>query len=529
MNEVATMAGPGRSPAAPPDAGLFLTPSQAEALERIERVMKAAPVIGLIAAPGCGKSTVLRRLAERHGGAVVTVADMVEAASLRPANEFEAAIGRLVGERLQRHPLVVVDDLDHWVGPASNASTRPGFVRTVLRQLRMQAHATGHHLLLAGHLPESWETVDAQFGADAAVVPLASFGPQDYAVVARAVAGAERVAGVDFAMLHRYAGHLSGHQLRLAFGMLASQPTVATEDVIESLKANVMVSNTRVEEVEDISFDQLPGHEHIVEALETHIVFPMEHRDLAARMGLKPKRGVLLFGPPGTGKTSIGRALAHHMRGKFFLIDGSFVSEPPAAFFGKLERVVQEAKENAPSLLFIDDADVLFQIQHIAGLSRYLLSLLDGIESETASGVCVMMTAMDVRPIPEALLRSGRVELWLETRAPGAATREQILRRWLQHDAETLAGLDCGALAALTDGFTPADLRRLVGDGKARLAADMVRRRPLQSADLYFRQAVAEIVAVRNRMAAMLGGATLPAPAGEDGYPTNHYGTADGY
>ncbi|MCU1785288.1 AAA family ATPase [Pseudomonas sp. 13B_2.1_Bac1] len=528
MSEISTLAVLGKNTGVP-DINRPLTPSQAEAFNRIERVMKAATAIGLIAAPGCGKSTVLRHLAEQHGGIVITVANMTEAAGLKPANEFETTIGRMIATHLQNYPLVVVDDLDYFVGPASNASTRPGFVRTVLRQLRMQAQASGRHLLLAGHPPESWETAESQFGADTAVVPLASFGPQDYAVVARAVAGGEAVAGVDFSMLHRFAGHLNGHQLRLAFGMLVGQASITTEDVIESLKSHVMVSNTRVDEVEDISFDQLPGHEHIVEALETNIVFPMEHRDLAARMGLKPKRGVLLFGPPGTGKTSIGRALAHHMRGKFFLIDGSFVSEPPAAFFGKLERVVQEAKENAPSLLFIDDADVLFQIQHIAGLSRYLLSLLDGIESETASGVCVMMTAMDVRPIPEALLRSGRVELWLETRTPDESTREKILRRWLESDTETFEGLDCGALAKLTEGFTPADLRRLVGDGKARLAADIVRKRPLRSADAYFRQAVTEIIAVRNRMASMLGGETLQVPVAQDGYPTNHYEAMDGY
>src|SRR5262249_40171763 len=162
---------------------------------------------------------------------------------------------------------------------------------------------------------------------------------------------------------------------------------------------------------------------HIVEALETNIVLPFENRKLAMELGLKPKRGVLLYGPPGTGKTSIGRALAHRMKGKFFLIDGSFISEPPNMFFEKFQAVVREAEENSPSVLFIDDADVLFRIDHVAGLVRYLLSLLDGLESETARNVCVMMTAMDVKKIPDALLRSGRVELWLETRQPSEETR----------------------------------------------------------------------------------------------------------
>ncbi len=482
-----------------------LTPTQQIACDRLERVIVAAPVVGLTGAPGSGKSTILSRIAAKHGGTVITAVEMADIAAGVPATSFETAIGEAIVEALRTYPLVVVDDLRFFAAPGFNASSRPGFVRTVLQRLRVLATASGHRLLFAGHIPESWESSGDQFGPQAAVVQLGSFGPEDYTAIAETLAGQQRVANVDFAAVHRFAGHLNGYQLTLALAMLADRATLDTDTVIASLKENVMVSNTRVDEVEGVTFDQLPGHEAIIEALQANIVLPMENRELAHRMGLKPKRGVLLFGPPGTGKTSIGRALAHHMRGKFFMIDGSFVSEPPGAFFAKVERVVQEAKENAPSVLFIDDADVLFQINHIAGLSRYLLSLLDGIESETASGVCVMMTAMNVRPIPEALLRSGRVELWLETKPPTETVRQSILERWTKDAHEAFADIDLAALAAATEGFTPADLRRLVNDGKALFAADMVRDKPLRPVTEYFRDAVAEIISVRNRMADSLG------------------------
>lgn len=479
---------------------LPLAPCQQAALDLLERVIVAAPVVGLIGPTGSGKSLILRRLADCHGGVVICVKDMVEVAAHAPAASFETAIGTMIAEAIERHALVIVDDLGFLAGPGSNANTRPGFVRGVLERLRALAVANDRRLVFAGHVPESWETAADQFGQQAAVVQLQAFGPEDYAVIARTLAGEGRLDATDFGTLHRYAGHLNGYQLRLCFAMLADRPALSTADVIESLQAFVMVSNTRVEEVEAVSFDKLPGHEHIVESLMTNIIIPMENRALAGAMGLQPKRGVLLFGPPGTGKSTVGRALAHHMRGKFFLIDGSFVSEPASAFFGKLERVVREAKENAPSVLFIDDADTLFEIQHIAGLSRYLLSMLDGIESGTANHVCVMMTATNVRPIPEALLRSGRVELWLETRPPEAAVREEILRRWTE-EGDMFTGIDHAALAGITEGFTPADLRRLVGDAKSRLAADIVRDRPRLGMSSYFEAAVREIVAVRNRMA----------------------------
>ncbi len=491
----------------------ILSPSQQLALSKLERMIAAVPIIGLTGALGCGKSTVLRELARRNNGIVITAADMADAARGEPAAQFETAIGEMIAAHMRETRLVVVDDLRFLVAPGANAANRPGFVRMVMLQLRMLAAALGHKLVFAGHVPENWETATDQFGAEAGVVNLAALGMEDYAAIGTAVAGAERVVEVEFAKVHRFAGHLNGYQLKLAFAMLAELRAITTDDVIASLKDYVMVSNIRVAEVEDVSFDRLPGHEHIVEALKTNIVIPMEHPELARSMGLRPKRGVLLFGPAGTGKTSIGRALAHHMRGKFFLIDGTFVSEPAPAFFGKLERVVQEAKENAPSVLFIDDADVLFQISHIAGLSRYLLSMLDGIESETTSGVCVMMTAMNVRPIPEALLRSGRIELWLETRAPDLATRESIIRRWTDDvEGPLFDGFDHAALAAATDGFTPADLRRLIGDGKARIAADMVFKRPLVNTIDYFRTAAAAMVVSRNRMAEVLGDQQLRLP-----------------
>lgn len=232
---------------------------------------------------------------------------------------------------------------------------------------------------------------------------------------------------------------------------------------------------------------------------------PLEHRQLAQRLGLKPKRGVLLYGPPGTGKTSIGRALAHRMKGKFFLIDGSIVTEPPDPFFKKLETVIREAKESAPSVLFIDDADVLFDIVHISGLARYLLTLLDGLESESASHVCVMMTAMDVRKVPEALLRSGRVELWLETRAPLGADRGRVIKRWLGTDLPAYEAVDYATLSETTTGFTPADLRRITGDAKCLYAADQVKGRATTTAQAYLERAVANLVAVRGRMADVLG------------------------
>src|ERR1041384_5659661 len=84
-----------------------------------------------------------------------------------------------------------------------------------------------------------------------------------------------------------------------------------------------------------------------------HIVLPLENDELATRLQLKPKRGVLLVGPPGTGKTTVGRALAHRLKSKFFLIDGTFISGT-RDFYERVHHVFEAAKQNAPSIIFID-------------------------------------------------------------------------------------------------------------------------------------------------------------------------------
>jgi ATP-dependent 26S proteasome regulatory subunit len=87
-----------------------------------------------------------------------------------------------------------------------------------------------------------------------------------------------------------------------------------------------LASNVDLSEVQPVSLRDLQGVDSVIESLEANIVLPLENDELATEFGLKPKRGVLLAGPPGTGKTTVGRALAHRLQSKFFIIDGTFIS-----------------------------------------------------------------------------------------------------------------------------------------------------------------------------------------------------------
>jgi ATP-dependent 26S proteasome regulatory subunit len=127
--------------------------------------------------------------------------------------------------------------------------------------------------------------------------------------------------------------------------------------------------------------------------------------------------------------------------------------------------------------------------------------MLDGLESESAGRVCVMMTAMDVSNLPPALTRSGRIELWLETRLPDSLARAAVLQQHLAQLPATFETVDVERLVAATEGFTGADLKRLVEDGKNLYAYDRATEQPLRPATDYFLSAVATVQANKQRYA----------------------------
>jgi SpoVK/Ycf46/Vps4 family AAA+-type ATPase len=267
------------------------------------------------------------------------------------------------------------------------------------------------------------------------------------------------------------------------------------------LRSRQLSSNVDLGEVQAVDLADLKGLDQILQSLEVNLILPLEQDQLAQELNLKPKRGVLLAGPPGTGKTTIGRALAHRLKSKFFLIDGTFIAGT-GDFYNKIHQVMEAAKQNAPAIVFIDDSDVIFEGGDEHGLYRYLLTLLDGLESETAGRVCIMMTAMNLSNIPPALVRSGRIELWLETSLPDEAARSEILGSHLSQLPEALANAEVAQLVPVTEGMTGADLKRLIEDGKNLYAYDLVRANSLKPATEYFLAAVETVMSNKERYAA---------------------------
>jgi len=111
-----------------------------------------------------------------------------------------------------------------------------------------------------------------------------------------------------------------------------------------------------------------------------------------------------------------------------------------------------------------------------------------------------MLTAMNVANLPPALVRSGRVELWLEMKLPNTEARTQILTRHIAELPEELRSVDMSALISATKSFTGADLKRLVEDGKAIYAYDKAKQLNLKGPTDYFLQSSRAFAKTSNAM-----------------------------
>jgi SpoVK/Ycf46/Vps4 family AAA+-type ATPase len=217
-------------------------------------------------------------------------------------------------------------------------------------------------------------------------------------------------------------------------------------------------------EATQVRLVDVAGMAAVKERLEAAVLAPMRHPELGRLYGKSLRGGLLLYGPPGCGKTFIARALAGEIGARFMAVSLADVLD---MFIGQSERNVRElfqiARRNAPCVLFLDEVDALGQkrshLRHSAarGTVNQLLAEMDGIAGD--DGVYVLGATNHPWDVDVALRRPGRFDRMLLVLPPDEPAREAILRYHLRD--RPIAGIDTSRLAKLTDGYSGADLAHI--------------------------------------------------------------------
>ena len=275
-------------------------------------------------------------------------------------------------------------------------------------------------------------------------------------------------------------------------------PSLTQGDITGALTVIRPLSRSATEEVAvgGITLEDVGDMAQTKQALTESVLWPLQHPETFSRLGIQPPRGVLLYGPPGCGKTFVVRALASSGRLSVHAVKGAELMDK---WVGASEKAVRElfrrARDSAPSLIFLDEIDALaprrgqsFDSGVTDRVVAALLTELDGIEP--LNDVVVLGATNRPDLIDPALLRPGRLERLVFVEPPDAEARREILRT--AGKSIPLSGdVDLDSLATDLDGYSGADCVALL-----REAALTAMRRSIDAADV----TAADVAAARQNV-----------------------------
>ncbi len=240
-----------------------------------------------------------------------------------------------------------------------------------------------------------------------------------------------------------------------------------------------------------IRFDDVGGMESIKEEIRLKIIHPLKHPELYRAYGKAIGGGILLYGPPGCGKTHLARATAGEIQAGFIAVG---ISDVLDMWIGNSERnlheLFEQARRNRPCVLFFDEVDALgasrADMRQNAGrmLINQFLSEMDGVKSSN-EGVLILAATNAPWHLDSAFRRPGRFDRILFVPPPDAAARAAILRLHLR--GKPVDDVDADHLAKKVEGFSGADLRAVVDlavEAKLRQAMKSGVPQPLTTKDL---------------------------------------------
>src|SRR5512136_575788 len=213
------------------------------------------------------------------------------------------------------------------------------------------------------------------------------------------------------------------------------------------------------------TYEDIGGLQEEIQRVREMVELPLRHPELFQRLGIDPPKGVLLHGPPGCGKTLLARAVANESEANFYSINGP---EIMSKFYGeseaRLREIFQQAQQNAPSIIFVDELDAIApKREEVTGeverrVVAQLLALMDGLSGR--GNVIVIGATNRPGALDPALRRPGRFDREIEIGVPDKQGRYEIIQ--IHTRGMPLAeDVDLKKLADMTHGYTGADLSSL--------------------------------------------------------------------
>ena len=449
--------------------------------------------VGVEGPPGCGRPELVRAAAD---DVPVPLHDVALDRIFKPERLLDVLQGALAkaGDR----GVILVDRVELLTGDDALSNYRTQFGAVFRWFLDSVAERRGLAVVLGA---SSLGTVDPGLATNPLLPRSLSIPPPDMErrkLLFEAALADVPVTDVDYATLAARSAGFSGSDivgavLHASAGLARRGGTLTTADILEAVRETTpSLGSTSIGEIPSHGFDQVADLVEVKQRLTEAVIWPISQPERFRALGIDPPRGILLHGPPGTGKTFVVKAVAHEAGAAFFPIKGAELLDK---YVGESERGVRDvfarARTAAPSIVFFDELDALAPVRGRSTTSvtdSVVAALLTELDGVTERGDVAVIGATN-RPdlIDPALLRSGRFETHIELGLPDVTARRAMLDIT---DVPFADDVDLDELADMTEGLSFADL-----EGMLREAALTALRRDTSAREV----TLADIQAAKDR------------------------------